>query len=77
MVIWHGMRLALVGVAIGLSAAFLLSRLVASWLYGVKQWDPMVFISAPVALSCVALAAVWLPAMRASRMNPMDALRTE
>ena len=77
MVIWHGMRLALVGVAIGLSAAFLLSRLVASWLYGVKQWDPMVFISAPVALSCVALAAVWLPAMRAARMNPMDALRTE
>jgi len=77
MVVWHGMRLALVGVAIGLGSAFLLSRLVASWLYGVKQWDPMVFISTPVALSFVALAAVWLPALRASRLNPMDALRTE
>jgi putative ABC transport system permease protein len=77
MVVWQGMRLALVGVAIGVGASFLLTKLVASWLYGVKQWDPLVFISVPVILSAVALFAVWLPALRASKLNPMDALRTE
>jgi len=77
MVVWQGMRLALVGVAIGIGASFLLTKLVASWLYGVKQWDPLVFISVPVILSAVALFAVWLPALRASKLNPMDALRTE
>ena len=77
MVIWQGMRLALVGVAIGIGASFWLSKLVASLLYGVKQWDPMVFISVPVILSVVALIAVWLPALRASKMDPMQALRTE
>jgi putative ABC transport system permease protein len=77
MVIWQGMRLALVGVAIGIGASFWLSKLVASLLYGVKQWDPMVFISVPVILSVVALIAVWLPALLASKMDPMQALRTE
>jgi putative ABC transport system permease protein len=77
MVVWQGMRLALVGVVIGVGAAFWLSRLVASWLYGVKQWDPAVFVSVPVVLTLVALFAVWLPAIRASKLNPMEALRTE
>jgi putative ABC transport system permease protein len=77
MVVWQGMRLALVGVVVGVCAAFGLTRLIASALYGVKNWDPLVFVSVPVLLSCVALFAVWLPAQRAAKLNPMEALRTE
>jgi putative ABC transport system permease protein len=77
MVVWQGMRLTLAGVVVGVGAAFGLTRLVASLLFGVKQWDPMVFVSVPVILSAVALLAVWLPAQRASKLNPMEALRTE
>jgi putative ABC transport system permease protein len=77
MVVWQGMRLTLVGVVVGLGAAFGLTHLIASLLYGVKDWDPAVFISVPVILSAVALFAVWLPALRASKLNPMEALRTE
>jgi putative ABC transport system permease protein len=77
LVVWHGMRLALVGVAIGVAASFGLTRLIASFLFGVKSWDPMVFISVPIVLSLVALAAVWLPATRAAKLDPMQALRVE
>ena len=77
MVVWQGMRLTLVGVVIGVGAAFGLTKLVASLLFGVKQWDPIVFVSVPLVLSAVALFAVWLPALRASKLNPMKALRTE
>jgi putative ABC transport system permease protein len=77
MVVWQGMRLTIVGVVVGVGAAFGLTKLVASLLYGVKQWDPLVFITVPVVLSAVALFAVWLPALRASKLNPMEALRTE
>jgi putative ABC transport system permease protein len=77
MVVWQGMRLALVGVVIGVGAAFGLTKLVASLLFGVKQWDPLVFVCVPVILSAVALLAVWLPATRAAKLNPMEALRTE
>ena len=77
MVVWQGMRLALVGVAIGIGAAFGLTHLIASLLFGVKQWDTAVFVSVPAILSAVAMLAVWLPALRASKLNPMEALRTE
>ena len=77
MVVWHGMRLTLAGVVIGVGAAFGLTHLISSLLYGVKDWDPAVFVSVPLVLSGVALAAVWLPALRASKLNPMEALRTE
>ena len=77
LVVWHGMRLALVGVALGIGAAFGLTRFLARFLFGVKSWDPMVFMAVPVILSAVALMAVWLPAMRASKLNPMQALRVE
>jgi putative ABC transport system permease protein len=77
MVVWQGMRLTIIGVVVGVAAAFWLAKLVASLLYGVKQWDPLVFISVPLVLSGVALFAVWLPALRASKLNPMEALRTE
>jgi putative ABC transport system permease protein len=77
MVVWHGMRLALVGLVVGVGFAFWLTRFLASFLFGVKAWDPVVFISVPLILAAVALLAVWLPATRASKLNPMVALRVE
>jgi ABC-type antimicrobial peptide transport system permease subunit len=77
LVVWNGMRLALVGVALGIGAAFGLTRLIASFLFGVKSWDPMVFVCVPIILCAVALMAVWLPATRAAKLDPMQALRVE
>ena len=77
MVVWQGMRLAIAGVILGVAAAFALTRLIASSLYGVKSWDPMVFIAVPIVLSAVALSATWVPAVRASRLDPMQALRID
>jgi ABC-type antimicrobial peptide transport system permease subunit len=77
LVVWQGMRLTLVGAAVGIAAAFGLARLIASFLFGVKPWDPAVFIAAPLILSAVALLAAWLPALRASKLDPMEALRAE
>jgi predicted permease len=77
MVIVQGMRLALIGVAIGIAASFGLTRLIATFLFGVKSWDPAVFVIVPVILSAVALFAVWLPARRATLVDPIDALRYE
>jgi predicted permease len=77
LVVWHGMRLAFVGVILGIGAAFGLTRLIASFLFGVKSWDPLVFVTIPVILSAVALLAVWLPATRAAKLDPMQALRVE
>jgi putative ABC transport system permease protein len=77
LVVRQGMILALAGVVIGTSAAFGLTRLIASFLFGVKTWDPFVFVSVPVILATVALAATWIPAQRASKLDPMEALRVE
>jgi putative ABC transport system permease protein len=77
LVVWQGMQLTIVGVVVGAAAAFGLTRLIASLLFGVKTWDPIVFVTVPVVLAAVALLAVWLPATRASRLDPMAALRVE
>ena len=77
LVVWHGMRLALIGVVLGIGASFGLTRLIATLLFGVKPWDPAVFIAVPLILAAVALLAVWLPAARASKVDPMQALRAE
>jgi predicted permease len=77
MVVFQGMSLAIVGVVLGISFAFDLTRFITRFLYGVQPWDPTVFVGVPVLLSVVALLAVWIPARRASRINPIDALRYE
>jgi ABC-type antimicrobial peptide transport system permease subunit len=77
MVVWQGMRLASVGIVLGIGAAFALTRLISSSLYGVKNWDPLVFTTVPLLLGMVALAATWIPATRASRLDPMKALRID
>jgi len=76
MVVFQGMRLALAGVVIGVGAAFGLSRYMSSLLFGVQARDPMVFAGVPVLLGVVALLAVWIPAGRASRIDPLGALRS-
>jgi predicted permease len=77
MVVGQGMALAIVGVVIGLGAAFGLSRLISSFLFGVKARDPLAFSAVPLVLALVAFIAVWLPARRASKVDPIIALRVE
>jgi putative ABC transport system permease protein len=77
MVIRQGMVLALIGVVIGIGGAFWLTRFLAGFLFGVKASDPTAFIATPLLLSAVALLAVWIPARRATRVDPITALRFE
>ena len=77
MVVRQGMQLALVGVVVGLAASWGLARLMTSFLFEVSARDPLVFAGVPIVLTIVAFFAVWLPALRASRIDPMVALRYE
>jgi predicted permease len=77
MVVRQGMLLAIIGVAIGLTAAYFVSRVMATFLFGVSARDPLVFVAVPAVLTLIALVAVWLPARRASRVDPIVALRYE
>jgi predicted permease len=77
MVLRQGMALALLGVVIGIAGAFALTRFLASFLFGVKAWDPLAFVCTPLLLCATALLAVWIPAQRAVRVDPMSALRAE
>ena len=74
-VIGDTMRLTLTGVAIGTVASLALARLIANLLYATSPFDPMTFVTAVVVLTVVALVAGYLPALRASRIEPIKALR--
>jgi ABC-type antimicrobial peptide transport system permease subunit len=75
MVIWRGLRLALIGVAIGLLAAAGVARVLSRWLFEGQGADPLTFLIVSVVILLVAILATWIPARQASRIDPMLALR--
>ena len=77
LIVGQGARLAIVGVAVGLGAAMAVLHLISSLLYGVSAHDPLTFAGVAILLMMVALAACWIPARRAMRVDPMIALRYE
>jgi len=77
LVIGQGMKLAFIGVGLGLLAALALTRLMRSLLYEVQPTDPLTFVAVSLLLITIALFACWLPARRAAKVNPMEALRYE
>jgi putative ABC transport system permease protein len=77
MVVQQGIAPALTGVVVGLIGALITTRIMKSMLFGVTATDPITFIVVPLVLGVVAFAACWLPARRATKVNPMVALRSE
>jgi putative ABC transport system permease protein len=77
MIVRQGLKLALIGVAVGIAGALALTRYLSDMLYGVKPSDPLTFIAVSVILIAVALLACYIPARRAAKVDPMVALRYE
>ena len=76
-VLKEGGKLSLSGIALGAAGAFLVTRGLSSQLYGVSATDPATFAAVPLVIAMVALLACYLPARRATRVDPMTALRCE
>jgi putative ABC transport system permease protein len=77
LVLRQGMLMVSIGLAIGVAGAMAVSRFLSSWLYGVSARDPLTFIAVPMGLALVALVASYLPARRATRVDPVIALRCD
>jgi ABC-type antimicrobial peptide transport system permease subunit len=77
MVITQGLRLTLIGASIGVAGALGLTRFLASLLYGVKARDPLTFVAVSLILIVVALLASYIPARRATKVDPLVALKYE
>jgi ABC-type antimicrobial peptide transport system permease subunit len=77
LVVGHGVVLALLGVLIGLGGAFALTRLLTGMLFGVSPTDAETFVMVSALLTTVAILACYVPARRATRVDPLVALRTE
>ena len=77
MVLGQTMRLAVVGIGVGLVAALALNRVMNSVLFGVQSTDPLTFVIVCVLLAAVAAVAGFLPARRAARVDPLEALRAD
>jgi ABC-type antimicrobial peptide transport system permease subunit len=77
MILGHGMKLALIGVGIGLIGAFLLTRLMATMLFGVKPTDATTYGAISILLIAIALLACYLPGRRATKVEPTISLRYE
>jgi putative ABC transport system permease protein len=77
MIVKQGGMLIVFGLVIGLAGAYLVTRLITSWLFEVKAKDPFTFAAVAVLLAIVGLLACYIPALRATKVDPMDALRCE
>jgi putative ABC transport system permease protein len=77
LVVSEGFRLIAVGVVVGLAASMVLSRVLRTFLFGVEPTDPLTLITAGILFCGVALFACWVPARRALKIAPSEALRTE
>jgi putative ABC transport system permease protein len=77
LIVGQGFKLVLLGLVLGLVVALALTRVIASLLFGVTAYDPLTFIAVAVVLAGVALLACYIPARRATRLDPLHALRYE
>jgi putative ABC transport system permease protein len=77
LVVGHGLTLAVVGVALGAAGALVLTRFLASMLYGIRPTDPLTYLGVSLLLTAVAMVASYIPARRATKVDPMEALRYE
>jgi len=77
LVVGEGLKLSAVGIVLGLSGAFAITRVIASLLVGVNPTDPVTFAAIVALFGIVAVTASWIPARRASRLDPMAAIREE
>jgi putative ABC transport system permease protein len=76
-VVGEGMKLTMMGIILGLATAFALGRLMTGLLFGITAYDPATFTAAPFILMAIAFLACWLPARRATKVNPLTAIRDE